>query len=304
MGLQQWKRIVVGTVQDVIRNHTLSFAAALSYYFVMAFFPALIALAAIVGYMPIPDLFNTIVTTLSRVMPPESMGLVHKVVSQIISPNRGALLSFGLLGTLWSASGGFANMIEALDVAYDVPETRPIWKTRMLGLILTFMIGSLIMVAFAVMVVGPRFGEFLAAYLHLSWMFARIWPVLRYSLALTFIVIAIVALFRIAPNVRQTYKQTLPGALLAVAGWMLLSSALSFYIHHFANLNKTYGVLGGGIALLIWMYWSGFVILLGAELNSEIIQVRGDGKLELKQPPPAKVRPHPATTADEARPAA
>jgi membrane protein len=304
MGLRQWKRVVVSTFNDIVRNHTLSFAAALSYYFVMAFFPALIALAAIVAYMPIPDLFNTIVSTLSRVMPAESMGLVRKIVSQIISPNRGALLSFGLLGTLWSASGGFANMIEALDVSYNVPETRPIWKTRWLGLELTFLIGTLILFAFAIMVVGPRFGEFLAAHLGLSWMFARAWPVLRYSLALVFIVTAVVALYKLAPNVRQSYKQALPGAILAVAGWMLLSSGLSFYIHRFANLNKTYGVLGGGIALLIWMYWSGFIILVGAEFNSEIIQERGDGKLELKQPPPPKVRPHPATTAEEAQPAA
>lgn len=303
MGLRQWKRILVGTFNDVVRNHTLSFAAALSYYFVMAFFPALIALAAIVAYMPIPDLFNTIVSTLSRVMPSESMGLVRKVVSEIISPNRGALLSFGLLGTLWSASGGFANMIEALDVSYNVPETRPIWKTRLLGLELTFLIGSLILFAFAVMVVGPRFGEFLAYHLGLSWMFVRIWPTLRYVMALTFIVVAVVALYRLAPNVRQSYKQTVPGAILSVSGWMLLSSALSYYIHHFANLNKTYGVLGGGIALLIWMYWSGFIILVGAEFNSEIIQERGDGKLELKSPPPAKVRPHPATTSEEAQPA-
>lgn len=304
MGLQLWKRVLIGTFNDVVRNHTLSFAAALSYYFVMAFFPALIALAAIVAYMPIPHLFNTIVGTLSRVMPAESMGLVRAVVSQIISPNRGALLSFGLLGMLWSASGGFANMIEALDVAYDVPETRPVWKTRLLAIELTFLIGTLILVAFAVMVVGPRFGEFLAAHLGLSWMFARVWPVLRYCLAFVFIVTAVVALYRIAPNVRQSYMQTLPGAIFSVAGWMLLSSALSFYIHRFANLNKTYGVLGGGIALLIWMYWSGFIILMGAELNSEIIQQRGDGKLALKQPPPAKVRPYPATTAEDAEPAA
>ncbi len=304
MGLQQWKRVLRGTVNDVMNNHTLAFAAALSYYFVMAFFPALIALAAVVAYLPIPDLFNTIVGTLSRVMPPESMGLVRKVVSEIISPNRGALLSFGLLGTLWSSSGGFANMIEALNVAYDVPETRPIWKTRLLALGMTFLIGTLILVAFAVMIVGPRFGEFLAAHLGLSWMFVRLWPVLRYTLAVVFIITAVVALYRIAPNVRQSYKQALPGAIVAVAGWILLSGGLSFYIHHFANLNKTYGVLGGGIALLIWMYWSSFIILVGGEMNSEIIQVRGDGKLELKQPPPAKVRPKAATTAEEAQPAA
>jgi membrane protein len=121
-------------------------------------------------------------------------------------------------------------------------------------------------------------------------------------LAITFIVIAVDALYFLAPNLKQRFFQILPGAILAVVGWILLSDGLSIYLHKFAHLNKTYGVLGGGIAFLIWLYWSGFLILLGAELNSEIIQVRGDGTLPLKQPPPEKVKPIAATTADAARP--
>jgi membrane protein len=198
--------------------------------------------------------------------------------------------------------GRFANMIEALNVAYDIPETRPIWKARLIALELTFIVGTLILIAFSVMIVGPRFGEFMASHMGLSWVFADVWPYLRFGLALVFVVLAIELLYFIGPNVIQCFRDTLPGAIFAVLGWILLSSALSYYIHRFANLNKTYGVLGGGIALLIWMYWSSFAILVGAELNSEIIQERGDGKLALQQPPPAKVQPRPATTAEEATP--
>jgi membrane protein len=294
MRIVQWRNAVVHAADDVISNHTLAFAAALSYYFVMAFFPALIALAAIIAYLPVPDLFNTMVNTLSRVMQSESMVLVREVWAQIITPNRGVLLSFGLLGTLWSASGGFANMIETLNVAYDIPETRAMWKTRLIALELTFQVGFLILIAFSAMIVGPHFGEYLAAHLGLSWVFSRVWPYLRYGLAVAFVVLAVAGLYFIGPNVKQRFRDTLPGAILAVGGWILLSAGLSFYIHHFASLNKTYGVLGGGIALLIWMYWSSFCILIGAELNSEIIQQRGDGKLPLKQPPPlgcSRVRP-------------
>lgn len=302
MQLAKWKRVFTRTIDDVIQNHTLTFAAALSYYFVMAFFPALIALAALVAYLPIPDLFNTIVGALARIMPAASMGLVRKVVADVISPNRGALLSFGLLGTLWTCSSGFSAIIEALNVAYDVPETRPWWKTRALSIWLTFLIGGLVTVAFVLMIVGPRFGEFLALHLGVSWMFAMIWPVLRYVLAMTFIVFAIEGLYFMAPNVKQSFMATLPGAVFAVLTWILLSDGLSFYFRTLAHLNRTYGALGGGIALLIWLYWSGFIILLGGEVNSEIIQVRGDGKLALKSPPPEKVLPQPATTADSAQP--
>jgi membrane protein len=156
--------------------------------------------------------------------------------------------------------------------------------------------------AFTFMILGPRFGEFLATQLGVAPVFAMLWPVLRYVLAITFIVIAVDALYFLAPNLKQRFFQILPGAVLAVVGWILLSDGLSIYLHMFALLNKTYGVLGGGIAFLIWLYWSGFLILLGAELNSEIIQVRGDGTLPLKQPPPEKVKPVAATIADAARP--
>ena len=134
MALQRMKRVIVGTASDIANNHICSFAAALSYYFVMAFFPALIALAAIVAYLPIPNLFNTIISTMARVVPPESMGLIRHIVSDVISPSRGALLSFGLVGALWTCSSGFAEIIEALNVAYDIPETRSLWRTRLLSL--------------------------------------------------------------------------------------------------------------------------------------------------------------------------
>jgi membrane protein len=302
MHISQVKRVFRGTANDIAVNHIFSFAAALSYYFVLAFFPALIALAAILGYLPIPNLFNSIVTNLARVAPPQSMGLIRRIVADVITPSKGALLSFGLLGTIWTCSSGFATLIEAVNVAYDVPETRPWWKTRWLAVELIFIVGTLVTVAFAFMIVGPRFGAFLAAHLGLTWEFAKLWPILRYVIAVSFIVLAVEAVYLRAPNIKQTFTSSLAGAVVAVAGWIGASAALSVYFQKFDHLNKTYGVLGGGVALLTWLYWSGFIILVGAELNSEIIQQRGDGTLQLKQPPPPKVRPTMATTGDNAQP--
>ncbi len=302
MEFRKVKRVIGGTVNDIAVNHIFSFAAALSYYFVMGFFPALIALAAILAYLPIPDLFNTIVSTMARVAPPESMGLIRRIVADVITPSRGTLLSLGLVGAIWTCSSGFSTLIEAVNVAYDVPETRPWWKTRLLAIELIFVVGTLVTAAFAFMIVGPEFGEFLAAHLGLTHAFAAIWPVVRYVLAVSFVIVAIEVVYFLAPNVRQPFIGSLPGAVLAVIGWILLSDGLSLYFRKFAHLNKTYGVLGGGIALLTWMYWSGFLILVGAELNSEILQQRGDGTLPLKQPPPPKVKPIMATTADSAQP--
>ena len=116
MSLGQIKRVIAGVVRNLNTNHIVSFAAALSYYFVMAFFPALITLAAIVAYLPIPDLFDTIINTMARFAPPESMGLIRQIAADVITPSRGALLSLGLIGTLWTCSSGFAEIIEALNL--------------------------------------------------------------------------------------------------------------------------------------------------------------------------------------------
>ena len=291
MRLRQCKRVIVGVANDVMNNNILSFAAALSYYFVLAFFPALIALAAFVAYLPIPHLFDTIIAAMARVTPPESMDLARRAIADILSPSRGALLSAGLAGTLWTCSSRFSAAIDALNVAYDVTETRPFWKTRLLALELTLLIGTLVTVAFACVIVGSHFDVLLAARFGLFHPLAFFWPVLRNLLVVTFIVIAVEALYLIAPNLKQRFTSSLPGAILAVIGWILLSDALSFYFRNFAHLNRTFGVLGSGIAMLIWLYWVAFLVLLGAELNSEILHQREEGPVIYKQSAPSNVQP-------------
>ncbi len=297
MRLGQWKRVIVNVGSDINQNHIFSFAAALSYYFVLAFFPALIALATIVGYLPIPNLFNTIVEAMARVMPPQSTGLLLRVAADVTSRSHPALLSFGLLGVLWTCSSGFATMIEALNVAYNVPESRSWLKTRLLAFGLAFLISILVTIAFTFIIVGPLLGNFLAAHLGLSWVFAVTWPILRHVFAGIFFVLAVEALYFLAPDIKHSFASSLPGAIFSVIGWILLSDGLSLYFQTFAHLNRTYGVLGGGVALLVWLYWSSFVVLLGAELNSEILQLRKASQPGVKQPAPSEVRPKATTSA-------
>src|SRR5713226_8050918 len=122
------KNALIGTYGNVVRNHTLQMAAALAYYFVLSLFPALIFLSAVVAYLPVPDLFNQALALMASFLPGDSMGLVRRVLGDVVTPNRGTFLSFGILGTLWAASGGFAAIIEALDTAYQVKDARPFWK--------------------------------------------------------------------------------------------------------------------------------------------------------------------------------
>ena len=280
------KHALAGTYGDVLRNHTLQMAAALSYYFVLSLFPSLIVLSAIVAYLPVPNLFDQALSMMARFLPPDSMGLVRRVLSDVITPNRGTFLSFGIMGTLWTASGGFAAAIEALNIAYDVEDDRPFWKTRPLAVGLALVTGALILVALSVMIVGPRFGEWLAGRVHLSYLFVLLWPYIHWSIAIGFTILAVEALYFLAPNVKQRFLATLPGAILAVGCWLALSYVLGLYFRHFANFNKTYGTLGAGIAMMTWLYWTGFAMLVGAELNSELAKISSEGKIEEKHEPP------------------
>jgi len=281
------KKALIGTYGNVVRNHTLQMAAALAYYFILSLFPALILLSAVVAYLPVPDLFNQALALLARFLPADAMGLVQRVLADVISPNKGTFLSLGILGTLWAASGGFAAMIEALNIAYDVRDDRPFWKTRPLAVGLAFLTGALLLIALSVMVVGPRFGEWLAARVHLSGLFVLLWPFIHWTIALGFTVLAVEALYFLAPNVKQRLRATLPGAVVSVGCWITLSYLLGLYFRHFGNFNKTYGTLGAAVALMVWLYWTGFAMLVGAELNEELAKISKEGKLQEKHEPPS-----------------
>ncbi len=285
MTVHELKKALWRTGEDISRKHTLQMAAALSYYFVMSLFPALILLSAILAYLPIHDLIDQAFLLMGGFVPKDTMAFVHKVVSDVISPNRSAFLSFGILGTLWSASGGFSATIEALNITYEVEETRPFWRTRPLAIGLTFVIGLLLLIALGVMIAGPDFGEWLAGRLHMSWLFAMVWPYIHWLVAVGFTVLSVEWLYFLAPNVKQRFLSTLPGAILAVGCWIGLSYGLGVYFRNFANFNKTYGTLGAAIALMIWLYWTGFFMLLGAELNCQLAKESKKGKIPEKEAP-------------------
>lgn len=276
--------------EDVNSKHTLQMAAALSYYFVMSLFPALILLTAIVAYLPIDNLINQTFATAGWFVPKDAIRIVERVLGSVVVPHRSTFLSFGILGTLWAASGGFAAMIEALNIAYEVKETRPFWKTRPLAVGLSVVIGLLLLIALAVMIAGPNFGAWLAGHLHISWLFAMVWPLIHWLVAVGFAVLSVEWLYFLAPNVKQRFLSTLPGAVLSVGCWIGLSYGLGVYFRSFANFDKTYGTLGAAVALMVWLYWTGFAVLLGAELNCQLAKESSKGKIAEKEAPDAPIK--------------
>ena len=286
------KRALACTYRDVLGHHTFQVSAALGYYVVLSVFPALIFLSAILGLIPLPHLFGSVLGLISHLLPADAMRVVYSVLDDVLKAHRGTWLSIGMLGLIWTASSAFDAMIEALDVAYDVPDSRPFWKTRLLAIGLAGIIGGLLLIALAVMVLGPRFGIWLAGRLGVSAVFVIVWPVLRWSIAICSSILAVEMLYFLAPNVKQRFLATLPGAILSVLAWDGLTFLLGFYIRH-ANFNLTYGTLSGVIAFMTWLYWTSFVLLLGAELNAELAKESKQGCVEPKTALPGEAEVSP-----------
>jgi membrane protein len=269
--------VIKNAASNIVNGNIMLLTAGLSFYFILSLFPLLILLAAAVGFLPIPNLFERIVDSMSSFVPADSMGLVRRIIRDVITPNRGRLLTLGILGTMWTASSGFAALITTLNIAYEVPETRPIWKTRLLAIGLMVVVGGLMILAGTSIFVGPQFGGWLADKVGLGAAFTRLWPVIRWAIAISFTVVAVELIFYLGPNVKQRHLwATLPGAVVGVGFWIGASYGLGLYFQNFANFNKTYGTLGAAIGLMVWLYYSWFMILVGAEINAEIIrEVRG-----------------------------
>lgn len=271
---------------DLCCNHTFAMAAALSYYFLLSLFPLLIFLAATLAYLPIPNLFDEILKLMSRFVPAQAMGVVQGIVTAVMFPPRTGLLSFGVLATVWAATGGFNAMIEALNMAYKVTESRPFWHTRGLSFLMTFLIGTLVTVGLSVTLLGPRFGEILQGHLHVGPLFAMVWPALRWAVILVTMILSVEVLYFVAPNVKQSFLTTLPGAVIGVSTWIAASLVFGIYVRDYSHYNATYGTLGGVVALMLWFYVSAVALLLGAEVNAGLMRARGR-VLPMKAPAPA-----------------
>jgi membrane protein len=259
---------------DVYDEHLFVFAAGLSYYFVLSLFPLLVSMASLLGYVPIPHLFEGLLSLMARLVPGDGMSLVRNIVSDVSTHKHAHFLTLGLLFTIWTVSSGFAAIIDGLDVVYRVRETRPVWKTRPIALALTLLAGSLLLVAVGLMVEGNYLGTWFIGRYDLNPASFSAWRYLRGSIAVCFAVLAVELLYHFGPDVKQRLRDSLAGAIVAVMTWIGLSHLLGVYFRHFDGLEKTYGPLGAAIGLYLWFYLSGFAILVGGEINFLLGELR------------------------------
>lgn len=268
------QRSLKNAIENVQDHHTIQVSAALAYYFFLALFPVLIVLSVLLSWFPVPNLFNWVLGAMAHVLPAQTIETVLAVLVGILTAHRGTWLSVGMLGMLWVASAAFDSLIEALNIAYNLRDTRPFWKTRLLAFGLGAICGILFLTGLLLIIAGPRFGDWLAATLHVPHIFASLWPPLHWTIAIALTVLAVELLYFLAPCRKPKFLHTLPGAIITVGAWSGLSVLLGIYFRHFANYSRVYGTLGGFIAFMTWLQWTSFAFLVGAEMNAELSRPR------------------------------
>jgi len=248
-------------------------AAKLSYYFLLALFPLLIFLTSIIGLVvgSGTGIRHAMINYLSQVMPGSAFQLSNATIWEINNSSGAGKLSFGLLAALWAASNGMGAITQALNTAYDVKETRPWWKQRLVAVGLTVALAVLIMLALGIVFGGGRLVDHFVVSYGLPSGFSITWKILQWPVALAFMLLAFALIYYFAPDLAdQDWKWITPGSVLGVGLWLLASFAFKGYLHFFDSYSKTYGSLGAVIVLMLWLYLTGLSILIGGEVNSEI----------------------------------
>ncbi len=267
------------TVQEFVRDDALGLAAQLAFYLILAIFPFILFSVAILDAFSStsPQFVTELFDYLRRLLPPQVFGLIQAYTERTLrNPDTApGLLSIGILGTIWAASGAFAALINALNRAYDVQETRPFWKVRGIAILMTFGLSALLLLGVLLLIVGPSIGRTIAEVFTLGDEFMVAWNIARWPAALLFMVTTVALLFYFAPDASQPFRWITPGGLVGILLWVLASVAFNLYLSSdFNTYDKTYGSIGTVIILLLYLYISSLTILFGATLNATLVRIK------------------------------
>lgn len=269
-----WREVAKRTAFEINDDNCLGLAAQLSFYFLLALFPALLFFVALIAYLPVENVLGELLLALGAVAPSEMVDLLRMQLDQIAEGSHASLVTLGIVGAIWSSSAAMVAIIDALNRAYDIGEWRPWWKRRLVAIALTIALALFLLTAFVLVLVGPSVITALADWLGLGSAVESVWLVLRWPVLVFCVVLGLDLVYHFAPNRRAPWVWITPGSALATALWILSSFGFKLYVVNFANYTATYGAIGGAIVTMLWFYVSGLALLVGAEVNAVIEHAR------------------------------
>ncbi|MGK3999104.1 YihY/virulence factor BrkB family protein [Sorangium sp. So ce1024] len=266
-----WKEFLNDIKQEWVKDKVDTVAAALTFYGVLSIFPFLLFVVALAGLVIDPAESARLIGELYQVAPPAVANILGERLHALTEGQSPTLLTVGALGAVWAASGGVVGLMDALNAAYGVEDSRSYIKRRGIALLVTLGAAVLVTVASAIAVATPAIAEHLGPLGTLI-----LW--LRVPVSMLIVMAVLAALYYVLPDVEQKFRFITPGSVVAVVIWAIASLGFSFYVSRFGSYEVSYGALGGVIILLLWMWISSMAVLLGAEINAIIEHRSPDGK--------------------------
>jgi membrane protein len=272
------------TFEEAGEDHLSAFAGNLTYKGLFALFPLLVFLLSLLGLFGAPQLFDSLLEQASSVLPQDAVNLIEEQLVGITETNaQGALTVSAIVAillALWGVSGAFRSVMEAMNVMYGVEEARPFWKQYLISILLSLGVAALLLFSLGLVVFGPRIGGAVAGAVGLGSVFQVVWNIVQWPVLVGCVLFAFALVYYYAPDVEQRFKWISPGSIIAVVVWLLFSLAFSLYVNKFSSFNATYGSLAGIIVLMLYIYYSSFIMLIGAEMNQVIEEHIPGGKDE------------------------
>jgi len=281
--VRHWWPILKRTVAEFREDNLTDWAAALTYYSVLAIFPALIVLVSILGLVG-ESATQPLIDNLGTVAPGPAKDILTSALKNLQGDQgaAGVLFVVGLVGALWSASGYVGAFMRASNAIYDIDEGRPVWKTLPVRVSLTLVLLTLLAISTIAVVLTGGIAEKFGDLVGLGSTAVTVWNIAKWPVLLVVVSFMFALLYWAAPNVKHPgFRWISPGGLLAVVAWLIASGAFGLFVSNFGSYNKTYGALGGVVVFLVWLWISNIVILLGAEFNAELERQRAiEGGME------------------------
>jgi membrane protein len=269
------------TFREFREDDLQGLAAQVAYNFLFAVVPLLIFLTALSGFVSravgVNDAMSSITDWLFANLPVATAAAVKEPIENVIKNQSGGFLSLGALLALWGGKNAIAAMMKALNVAFDVEETRPWWKKNMIAIGLTIALGLAVVAASSFFLAGSFVGDELASKIGLGSTWTIIWSFLRWPLIALVIIVAVAFFYHVGPNVTAPFRWLTPGSVVAVVFWGIATLGLSFYFRYFGGYAEAYGALGGVLAFVFWMYVMSLILLLGGELNAVLARTQDAG---------------------------
>jgi len=290
LGGLSWPELGVRLWREGQNDELVGRAAQLGFYLVLALFPTLLFLTALLGLFPLQPIIPELLAYLREVLPADALSSLEKYLQQVVEGSGGSLLSLGLVGALWATSSGLTAIMDALTVVYDTKETRTLWKIWVTALAMTIGLAGFIILSAALVLVGEHIAQGVANFLGLGELFTIGWVIVQWPLIILFMLVAVSVIYYFSPNVEQDWRWVTPGSLVAVVLWLAVSLGFKLYVENFGNYNVAYGSIGGAIVLMLWFYLSGIALLIGGELNAEIGKAAGKQARLHALPPPVRKR--------------